>query len=102
MELPILKQIGDENDTLADLFNKIEQTSKRGLLHRAGSIRGGYGAGGITWADKRELVADALEGYHQIVGHTVVREIEEYQFENKSMAFIDVLDYQVRFYEIDC
>jgi hypothetical protein len=102
LELPVLEQIRDENDTIADLFNKVEQTGKRGLLHRAGSIRGGYGAGGITWADKRELMSDALDGYHQIVGHTVVSEIGEYRFENKSVAFIDVLDYQVRFYEIDC
>ena len=100
--LPVLQQITGENDTLADLFNKIEQTGKRALLHRAGSIRGGYGSGGITWADKRELLNDALEGYHQVVGHTVIPEIEEHKFSGKSVAFIDVLDYQTCFYEIDC
>jgi len=102
LKLPILQQIHDESDTPADLFNKLEQTSQRGLLHRAGRIRGGYGSGGITWADKRELIADALEGYDQVVGHTVVPEIELHKFSGKSVTFIDVLDYETRFYEIDC
>lgn len=102
LQLPILQQIRDETDTPADLFNKIEQTGQRGLLHRAGKIRGGYGSGGITWADKRELMDDALEGYHQVVGHTVIPDIEVYTAPDKSVTFIDVLDYQTRFYEIDC
>jgi 3',5'-cyclic AMP phosphodiesterase CpdA len=102
LELPILEQIRDENDTMADLFNKIERTGKRDLLHRAGSSRGGWGAGGITWADKKELIDDALEGYHQVAGHTVIHDIEEHKFAGKSITLIDVLDYQTRFYEIDC
>jgi hypothetical protein len=102
LELAVLGQIRDENDTIADLFNKIERTAKRDLLHRAGRIRGGWGAGGVSWADKSELIADALEGYHQVVGHTVTMEIETHRFEGKSVTFTDVLDYQVRFYEIDC
>ena len=58
--------------------------------------------GGITWADKKELMDDALDGYHHVAGHTVTREIEMHTFEGKSIVFIDVLDYQVQFYEIDC
>ena len=102
IELPIVEQVRDEDDTIADIFNKIEKTSKRGLLHRAGSSRGGYGSGGVTWADKKELIADALEGYFQVVGHTVLQEIEVHQFTGKSAVFIDVLDYETKFYEIDC
>jgi hypothetical protein len=102
LNLPILPDIRDDSDTLADLFNKVEQTSKRNLLHRAGGIRGGHSSGGITWADKRELMADALDGYYQVVGHTVVQDIERHKFTDKSVTFIDVLDYRTRFYEIDC
>jgi len=102
LKLPILQQVREETDTPADLFNKIEQTSQRGLLHRAGKIRGGYGSGGITWADKRELMADALDGYDQVVGHTVVLQMESCKFPGKSVTFIDVLDYETRFYETDC
>jgi 3',5'-cyclic AMP phosphodiesterase CpdA len=102
LKLPILEPIRDETGTPADLFNKVEQTSHRSLLHRAGKIRGGYGSGGITWADKRELVADALDGYYQVVGHTVVQDFDVHNSPGKSVTFIDVLDYQTRFYEIDC
>ncbi len=102
LSLPLLQRIRDESDTPAALFNKIEQRNERSLLHRAGRTRGGFGSGGITWADKKELIADAIEGYYQVVGHTVTREIEVYNFHNKSVTFIDVLDYKTRFYEIDC
>jgi len=102
LKFPMVQQMQDKTDTLADIFNKLEQTSQRGLLHRAGKIRGGYGSGGITWADKRELLADALESYDQVVGHTVLPEIEVHQFAGKSVTFVDVLDYQTLFFEIDC
>lgn len=102
LSLPLLQKIKEADDTVAEMLNKIEQTHQRGLLHRAGKIRGGYGAGGVTWADRKELIADALEGYHQVVGHTVVWDIEVQEFVNKSATFIDVLDHQTRFYEIDC
>jgi hypothetical protein len=102
LNLPLLQKIRDEKDTVADLLNKIEKTSARGLLHRAGKTRGGYGNGGVTWADRRELISDALEGFQQVVGHTVTPDIQFYQFENKSVTFIDVLDTLSVFYEIDC
>ena len=102
LNLPLLKQIKDERDTVADLVNKIEQTAQRWLLHKAGSIRGGDGQGGVTWADRKEMIADMLDGYHQVVGHTVVPQVEVVRFSDKSVTFIDVLDTMTYFHEIDC
>lgn len=93
----------DKADTVADQLNAGDKiASGRELLYQAGSTRGGWGAGGVTWADRRELFADALEGYNQIVGHTITYDIEEYKFEGKSIVFTDVLDYRTKFYELDC
>jgi hypothetical protein len=102
LELSLLQQIKDERDTVADLINKIEQTAQRWLLHKAGTIRGGDGHGGVTWADRKEMIADMLEGYHQVVGHTVVPQVEVVRFSNKSVTFIDVLDTMTYFHEVDC
>ncbi|MGH7238002.1 MAG: metallophosphoesterase [Candidatus Saccharimonadales bacterium] len=102
LNLPLLQKIRDERDTVADLLNKIEQTSARPLLHRAGKTRGGDGSGGITWADREEMIADALEGFQQVVGHTVTPDIQFYRFESKSVTFVDVLDTMTAFYEVDC
>jgi predicted phosphodiesterase len=97
----IIKGMNDENWTVADLFNKVESTVHRWLLHQAGSSRGGEGPGGITWADKTELIADMLDGYHQIVGHTVVPQPEFVQQTDSSATFIDVLDTMTYFHEIE-
>lgn len=102
LALPQLQQIKEEKDTLADLFNKTEQTAQRKLLHKAGGTRGGYGPGGITWADRSEMIADMIDGYHQVVGHTVVPRVEVFEHEDKSVTFIDVLDTIVYFHEITC
>jgi len=102
LELPLLQQSKDERDTVADLINKIEQTAQRWLLHKAGTIRGGDGHGGVTWADRKEMIADMLDGYHQVVGHTVVPQVEVVRFSNKSVTFIDVLDTRTYFHEVDC
>jgi hypothetical protein len=100
-ELRLIQQIADEHDTVADLINKAENTSQRWILHQAGSSRGGEGPGGITWADRKELIADMLDGYHQIVGHTVIPKPEFVQETGKSSTFIDVLDTMTYFHEID-
>jgi len=102
LELPLLRKIKGEDDTVADMLNKVEQTSQRDLLHRAGSIRGGYGHGGITWADRTEMKADMLDGYHQVVGHTVTPKVEVVDYSDKSVTFIDVLDTIIYFHEMDC
>jgi hypothetical protein len=102
IKLPLLQQIKEGEDTVAALLNKIEQTAQRRLLHRAGTARGGYGCGGPTWADRKELTADMLDGYHQVVGHTVVSRVEVVRGNDKSATFIDVLDSFIYFHELDC
>jgi hypothetical protein len=101
IKLPLLQQIRDEEDTVADMLNKAEQTRERWLLHQAGTSRGGYGHGGPTWADRKELIADMLEGYHQVVGHTVIHEVQVVDHGSKSATFIDVLDSYTYFHEMD-
>ncbi len=102
LKLTLLQQIRDDDDTVADMLNKIEQTRERWLLHQAGASRGGCGHGGPTWADRKEMKADLLEGYHQVVGHTVIPEVEVFEHSgNTSVTFIDVLDTYTYFYEMD-
>jgi hypothetical protein len=102
LKLPLLAQIRDSHDTVADMINKIDQTSQHGLLHQAGKTRGGYGHGGVTWADKSELENDMLNGYHQVVGHTVINEVQVVKHKHKSVTFIDVLDSETYFHEVEC
>ena len=100
-EIKLVQQIEDKDDTVADLINKVENTSQRWILHQAGGSRGGYGAGGITWADREEMIADMLDGYHQIVGHTVIPKVEFVEDANESTTFIDVLDTITYFHEVE-
>jgi hypothetical protein len=102
LRLPILEKIKDENDTLADLLNKVDQTAQRYILHTAGYFRGGEGNGGITWADKKETTIDMLKGYHQVVGHTIVDQVESVKYTDRSVTYIDVLDKLSYFHEVDC
>jgi hypothetical protein len=46
------------------------------------------------------MIADMLEGYHKIVGHTVVTEVEKVNQKGKSVTFIDVLDTFTYFHEL--
>ncbi len=98
----LIAQIKDEGDNLADLLNKTDHTSLRSLLHHAGKSRGGDGGGGVTWADRSELIEDMLHGFHQVAGHTVIKEVEIVSHANESVTFIDVLDYVTYFHEIEC
>lgn len=48
-------------------------------LFDVGIRRGGsHPTGGVFWADKYDLINDPLKGFKQIVGHTVVNNIEFY------------------------
>jgi hypothetical protein len=102
LRLPILEKIKDDNDTLADLLNKVDQTGQRYILHTAGYFRGGQGNGGVTWADKKETTMDMLKGYHQVVGHTPVTRIESIRHIDSSVTYIDLLDTSNCFHEVDC
>jgi len=99
---PLYNRIADEQLPIADLLNKANQTAMRGILHRAGSSRGGLGCGGITWADKSELMSDMIIGYHQVVGHTPVQSIERFSYDDStSVLFLDVLDTLTYFHEME-
>jgi poly(3-hydroxybutyrate) depolymerase len=69
---PILKELKDETDNVADLINKVETTTQRYLLYATSIYRGGYSNGSFLWADYKETSVDMLDNYHQIVGHTQV------------------------------
>lgn len=101
LNLPILTTIKDDKDTLADLFNKVDQTGQRKILHKAGHFRGGQGDGGITWADKKETSTDMLAGYHQIVGHTPVDYKQSIEYTDRSVTYVDVLDKMTYFHKMD-
>ncbi|MDB5142975.1 MAG: metallophosphoesterase [Mucilaginibacter sp.] len=92
LKLPILAEIEDEKDTLANLINKVDQTRHRYILHTAGYFRGGRGNGGVTWADIKETQIDMLKGYHQIVGHSTVEKVKSIRYTDYSITYIDVLD----------
>lgn len=83
---------------LAETLNNIHNSSKQPILHTVGKLRGGHGFGGITWADKTELMEGPLPDYHQIVGHTPVPNIEKYtkfmgtEYKDRSVVFTDCLD----------
>jgi predicted MPP superfamily phosphohydrolase len=86
----------------AILFNDIDKTDRQYLLHTIGSARGGYDfAGGITWADISESEDDALEGYHQVVGHNRVRDFLRLGNDSTSITYIDVLHTRERFLEVN-
>jgi 3',5'-cyclic AMP phosphodiesterase CpdA len=95
-------KIKDRQESLADILNYTNGTSHRDLLHCAGYARGGVGYGGITWADKSETETDCLIGYHQIVGHTPVKYVEQISFGDTSITYLDVLDSITYFHEMEC
>lgn len=81
---------------MAAWFNAIEDTGYRDILHQVGKKRGGTeDYGGISWADREELCARPLMGFHQVVGHNPVHYIDIVRFDdNTSITFADVLRYQ--------
>lgn len=86
---------------LANLLNEIDQSPNQKMLHAIGPIRGGNAPfGGITWADYRETSIDPLPGYHQIVGHTPMKEIKTMHQDGASITYIDVLETRTEFYTI--
>lgn len=89
--------------TLADALNALEKTPYREVLHQISFYRGGPAEhGGITWADKQELLHDPLTGYHQVVGHTPVPYVERVNVDtDTSVTFVDVLRTEIRFYELE-
>lgn len=86
---------------LADTLNKIMWTNKFRILFQNGKERGGaYNYGGIVWADRKETKDRYIDGYHQIVGHTPIKEITKYGYTKGSIRYIDVLN-EAYFYDYE-
>ncbi len=86
---------------LAATLNAIYESNKREILFEVGYTRGGdVPCGGPVWADKSETEYDFLDGYHQVVGHSRVRDFVRYGNDENSITYIDVQDTQVKFYEV--
>ena len=101
LRLPILDDIREEGDNIADLIKKVENTTQRYLLYATSIYRDGYSNGSFLWADYKETSVDMLNGYHQVVGHTQLPDIHSIVYSNKSVTYIDVLQNQTKFHELD-
>ncbi|MES2063447.1 MAG: metallophosphoesterase [Bacteroidota bacterium] len=101
LRLPILDDLREEKDTIADLINKVETTTQRYLLYATSIYRGGDSNGSFLWADYKETSVDMLENFHQVVGHTQVPDIHTIAYTKKSVTYIDVLHGQNKFCELD-
>jgi predicted phosphodiesterase len=89
---------------LAQELNAINNDPVQQLkLHQVGYRRGGlHKFGGVTWADLSETMADCLEGFHQVIGHTKKESIVKHSINEKtSITCIDVLESKIEFFEIE-
>lgn len=92
---------GADQTQAAETINRIWKEDKYNIYH-VSAPRGGYNQyGGPCWAHSSELQASALlEGYHQVVGHNRVKDFKTIKNgPDTSITFIDVLDYQIKFFE---
>jgi hypothetical protein len=101
MRLPIAASLKETTEDLADLFNKLAATPAGNMLYSVGYHRGGQGHGGILWADRQETIRDMIDGYHQVVGHTSMEEVTRNAYPGTSITYIDVLQHQTYFHELD-
>lgn len=65
-------------------------------LYTVGWERGGYGYGGPFWADYRETTRSPLPGWNQVIAHTRVENIIQYNKEypeKEQLYFCDCLEF---------
>jgi len=79
---------------IADDLNQAFEENNSSIFD-VGHMRGGWkDSGGPLWADKKETWDKLLKGYHQIVGHTKVKEITHRKIdENTSITYIDCIEH---------
>lgn len=89
---------GDLTKNIAEQLNN-PTSEQLEPLFQCGSYRGGKAgkAGGIFWADIREL-RESLRGYTQIAGHNRVNDILDYTNNCGRIIFCDCL-FNERFFE---
>lgn len=93
--LPIVEEYELDDLTLSQQINKVFEI-KHDVLFDVGYYRGGrHDVGGPFWVDRRMVSQKPLKGYHQIVGHSKVKDIQIVDLKkdpDTSITFIDVLD----------
>jgi len=106
-DLKIKPQISGSDQNLASTLDRLYH-EKYYPIFEAGPERGGSSKniGGPLWLDKSQVIAKPLKGFHQIVGHTPVNSIEQYQpypsDPDTSVTFCDCLERgDGSFYELD-
>lgn len=78
--------------TLSEQLNEAFEMNEE-FLYDVGLSRGGsHDVGGPFWADRSEVYRKPIENYHQIVGHSRVEKIMNFEYKNSSITFIDVLE----------
>ncbi|MCK9476576.1 MAG: metallophosphoesterase [Candidatus Muirbacterium halophilum] len=83
----------DKTGNVADILNFCYEARHQPIFD-CGWARGGrQKVGGPLWADKNETYKKPLEGYHQIVGHTRIKEIKHYDNYkgDTSMTYVDCM-----------
>jgi predicted MPP superfamily phosphohydrolase len=75
-----------------DLNAAFEENNKS--IYNVGFLRGGRNTvGGPLWADKQEVSHKPIRGYHQIVGHTRIKEMKVVKKDkDTSVTFIDYIE----------
>ena len=88
--------------SLGKALDEMSRSKNYPVLFDAGKIRGGHlEHGGVMWADISETLEDHLEGIHQVVGHTPLKQISTVGNRKSSITYIDVLDFKTVFYELN-
>ncbi len=93
---PQIFEAGINSDNIATQMNQLLEYQKK-CLFDVGYWRGGINKnGGILWADKNETNREPLNEYHQVVGHTRVKEIKTIVInDNTSITYCDVLENEI-------
>ena len=88
---------------LCAVLNYLWDINNSRIIKVPKSRRGDDEYGSILWADISDTCDDPLEGYHQIVGHSAVKDIIHKQINNDtSITYIDCLNKKIgKFYEIN-
>lgn len=89
------------NETLADKLNFAFE-HRMECMFDVGHRRGGHAkVGGPLWLDKA-LANKPLEGYHQYVGHTAIRDVQTIRKgDDTTITFLDINHHQKAFYVVN-
>jgi len=80
-------------NNIADQLNLMQEFNEP-ILRMCGHDRGGSDKiGGPLWVDKSTLYKKPLQNFHQIVGHSVIKNIKEFDFGNGTkLTFTDCIN----------